>query len=292
MDQETCTQLEFDGSFLPFSETAEYIDVNRRCAQVWIGEIARRLPTVNRVLDVATGVGTMANLFFEAIDFYGFNPALICVDSSKWAVELARRNVVAGKRKVSFICADIKEAEIPEKVDVVTWANGIHYLSPEEHRKALENISRSLNSGGFICISSAFLTESIPEQTQTFYTSTVREAARILKGDGIERVKKERKLKYQPISYYMDLVRSVSFIHPQLRDFVVRGSLQFYRAIASFHDYAEGALPGYPIPEAARALVKGTEIAFPLHAQTGEKGERFVERRWFSITARMPKILK
>jgi len=279
----------FDGSFLPFSRAPEYIEVNRICAESWANHIQASGLQVNSVLDIATGVGTMANLFMRELWRVEFNPTLTCLDNSKWALELARQSLLIDLKRVVFTNADITETELPQKFDVIIWANGVHYLYPDEQEKALSKIKSALNLGGFFCFNTAFHTEAIAPETRPFYSTKVKKAAETLKEtlrlERVRGIKKKAAAIPQSKDHYVKLPQSAGMRVVEVQEHVVRGSLFFWQAIGSFHDYAEGALSGYPVADAVQALIESTEIAFNEHASCGESGERFIERRWLSVIA-------
>ena len=280
----------FDGSFEPFSRTPEYLDVNQRCTRAWVDAIPAGC-SILRILDIATGVGTVANMFIEELARRGHHPDLTCLDSSRWALELARRNIRVSPERVSFRCADVRDDVLPEGMDVVVWGNGIHYLKPDDHRTAIPRLVAALGEGGCFCFNTAFHVEATLPDTRAFYATKIKEAARILHSRGLQRIRGvERKpaAQPQPASYYLSLVEASGLRLLNVQEYLVKGSLHFWQAIGSFHDYAEGALPGYPVPAAAEALVAATTIAFNQHASEGEGGDRYVERKWLSVIAERP----
>lgn len=276
----------YDGTFKAFSETPEYVEVNEICADSWINQILMKNVEVSDVLDIATGVGTMANIFLRDLGRIGVFPNLTCLDIGKWAIELARLHVRVASG-VSFIESDIRVATFDKKFDVVTWANGIHYLSPDDQRAAVQKIWDALRPGGFFFFNTAFHTEGIPVETRQFYSAKQREAVRLLRERGVERKKDAPSMPAanpQPASHYLSLVNGNLWAKHNAREYSVRGTLAFWKAIASFHDYAGGALRGYPTTEGAEALVQATDVAFASQA-VNSNGDCYIERRWLSVMA-------
>ena len=78
----------------PFADTEEYNTVNSDLIGTWIESLkGRGHEGVDRLLDIATGVGTMAKLFLDNLPTHWSTPTVICLDQSKEALEQAKRNL-------------------------------------------------------------------------------------------------------------------------------------------------------------------------------------------------------
>ena len=65
----------------PFAETEEYRKVNGDIINRWVQLMVERGTTsVDKLLDIATGAGTMVNLFFELLPSNLKQTAVLCLD--------------------------------------------------------------------------------------------------------------------------------------------------------------------------------------------------------------------
>ena len=280
---------EFDGTFRAFAETPEYIEVNRLCVEDWVGLIAESGQSVRDVLDLATGTGTMASILLDALARQNRSPTLTCLDRSPEALELAKEALGGEDERTAFLLGDAADPNLPAaSMDVVVIGNGIHYLTEAEQETLAGKVKTILRPGGYFLFNTAFFDGTIPEETVSFYRAKTKEAVRFLRGIDITReegAERAEAANLKPIEHYRALAQRAGMKIARLTQYPVRGSLRFYQGIASYLQYAQGILRGYPVRAAADALVKGTEKAFALHAQTGPNGEQFILRNWLSMSA-------
>lgn len=279
----------YDGTFRPFANTPEYLEINERCIDSWVKRIVEDGGRIADMLDLATGVGTMAEIFTEALASVNQYPILTCLDRSSEALLLAKENLGGENERTRFLEEDVVSIDLPPaSMDVVVMGNSIHYLTEEEQVVLVRKVKEILRPNGYFFFNSAFFAGSIPEGTEPFYHTKVKEAARILREAGYRRVREAEKAEasnLKPIDYYRALLLGAGMKNIRVAEYPVRASLLFYEAIGSYHQYASGVLRGYPVAEAADALVEGTRIAFEKYAETGERGERFIPRNWLSVGA-------
>ncbi len=76
--------------FEPFSETEEYRKVNGDIIDSWIETMLQAgMNSLDRVLDIATGAGTMVQLFFDHLPANCKRSLEVCLDQSSDAHKLA-----------------------------------------------------------------------------------------------------------------------------------------------------------------------------------------------------------
>ncbi len=253
---------------------------------------------VDRLLDVASGVGTTARIFLDTLSSQKIPmPDVVCLDESVLSLCLTGQNLleILPEEKMGLVCQRIQEATglarmFPNKepFDLATWGNGIHYLSPEDQRSALCNIRDNLRPGGFLGISTAFHQEAIPEETKPFYKAHISGAVRILREKGIERdktVPSPEAARYRPASHYRELLSDVGFKVVSEESFLAMTTADFWRGLSDYDQYASGALHGYPLESAREVLVSAVDPAFEQCAVRGEDGQLGISRNWLSLFA-------
>lgn len=276
----------------PFAQTADYIAVNATIVRRW-GEVMMRkgVQKVERLLDIATGVGTIAELFFKHVVRQGEEPAVICLDASVEALEQANARLSPVVSKLELHHALVQEMTLPEQsVDAAVWGNGIHYLSPPMQEQALHAIKRVLKPGGWFCFSTAFYAEARPPETHPFYMAQVKKAVMHLRSLGVTRREREARAEssyFLPRSHYEALLAKVDFTMEHVEEFAGRLYQTAWEHISSFSQYAAGALHGYDPALAAEAMRLAVAPALAEHGQRDEHGNLYVQRNWLSIMARL-----
>lgn len=280
-----------DYNYEPFADTEEYRKVNGDITRSWVQiMVDRGVESLDRFLDIATGAGTMAQLFFHMLPANLKESAVFCLDQSAGALKLAKRRLEKEIDKLTLINSSIQELDLPPKsLDVAIWGNGIHYLDEEEQIKSLKAIKKVLKPGGWFFFNTAFYEEARPAETIPFYRAQVKNAVQFLKKQGVSRVKIERKAeaaKFHPRSYYEDLVGNVGFDLVDVQEFAADLTKEAWEYISSFQQYASGALHGYPDEAASDAMKNAVEPAILLHGGVNKDGNHFVTRKWLSVSAR------
>src|SRR3989344_3293787 len=283
--------VQHDGTFESFARTPEYVGVNTETVRRWIAQM--RLGGVHHIrhlLDIATGVGTMVELFLTQMPKEWPKPNVLCVDKSEEALQLAQAHLGLPAEQILLVHTKAEELSLPPNVSVDTavWGNGIHYLSVEAQRAALERIKNVLQPGGGFFFNTTFHKEARPENTQRFYAAQVSEAVRLLRDRGIQRDKEAKRPDagaFLPESHYLELVKQIGFTLVDVHATVVRTSLSFWEAICGYYHYSAGALHGYDLKEATAALQQGVKIAFEKYAIPDANGA-YIPRVWLSASAR------
>ncbi len=283
---------ETDYNFEPFANTREYRKINRKIIVSWIASMvdsgAKR---VSRLLDIATGIGTMVQLFVEEIPDDWEEPEVICLDKSEGALEVARGKLEAVVKSLSSIHAPIQSMEIPKKkMNVVLWGNGIHNLSERDQAEAVSRIAKSLEAGGWFFFNSAFYEGARPEGTRSFYRYKVKKAVQYLREKGVERERgKERAeaSKFHPAEHYRDLVQGAGLKVHEMEELTAPLYQEAWEYISGFKNYALGALHGYPVEEAQKALKQSVAPALEKYGVEDENGDLYVPRKWLRVSARL-----
>ncbi len=276
----------------PFAETLEYKKVNGEIIGEWINiMIDRGIERVDRILDIATGVGTMIQLFVASLPEQFKYSEVVCLDQSAEALKRAAEKLENIVPKMSFVETKVQNAEIQnDSIDVVIWGNGIHYLTQEEQIESLRSIKKGMKKGAWLFFNTAFYEGSRPQDTLSFYRTQVKNAVKDLRNRGISREKEHKKAEaanFHPRDYYEDLVGSTGFNLVEAKEYAANLSKEAWEYISSFQQYAAGALGGYPVEEAALAMKNAVAPAIEEHGSMDENGNFFVTRNWLSICARV-----
>ncbi len=279
-------------TFEPFAQTPEYLTVNAIIVRRWGEVMAQKgVRKLERVLDIATGVGTIVELFHKYVVSQEEQPAFICLDASAEALAQAHVRLAPIVSNLEFHHSLVEQMDLPEaSVDAAVWGNGIHYLDPASQEVALLAIKRVLKKDGWFCFSSAFYAESRPPETVPFYRSQVRKAVAHLQSIGIRREERQGRAEsssFQPISHYEELLQKVGFSVEHVEQVAARLYQEAWEHISSFGQYAAGALHGYNPEAAARALRDAVRLAIEEHGQRDEDNNPYVQRNWLSVVARL-----
>lgn len=277
--------------FEPFAETAEYRTVNGTIIRAWIESmVGKGTKEVGRLLDIATGVGTMVQLFLENLPKQWKQPAVLCLDQSEEALRLAKASLETKVENLELVLSRAEDLKLPaNSVDVAIWGNGIHYLAFEDQEKALRAIKKALKKGGWLCFNTAFYAESRPPETLPFYRAQIKHAVEYLHVRGFGRDRSEARpvaSAFLPKVHYEELLTRVGFKIEEVREVAIRVKKVAWEHISSFQHYAAGALHGYRADIAAEAMRKSVLPALEEHGSRDEHGDLSIPRNWLAISAR------
>jgi ubiquinone/menaquinone biosynthesis C-methylase UbiE len=246
---------------------------------------------IHRMLDIATGVGTMAELFLAQLPSGWRFPHVVCIDKSEEALDLAREHLGLPPEAMTLVHAEAETLSLePACADIAVWGNGIHYLSAENQESALARIKEALRPHGWLFFNTTFYEGARPPDTMPFYRAQIVEAVRFLRKRGVERTSVEGRpeaSRYLSVDHYRALTERVGFTVIETRESVARTSLSFWEAICSYYQYSAGALHGYSPHEAALALQEAVKSIFGVHAQPDAEGGISIPRRWLAVAARV-----
>jgi len=275
----------------PFADTEEYRRVNETIIQQWIHTIVEAgTKQIGRVLDLATGVGTMVQIFLDNLPDGWKQPAITCVDQSHEALEIAGERLRPRVASLELVQSSIEDMDVPENsVDLAMWGNGIHYLDEETQERALRNVRRALKPGGWFFFNSAFSAESRPPESMPFYRAQIANAVRTLRELGAKRDKQERPnaSTFQDRDHYQLLLQRVGFAVRDLHKVAARLYKSAWENISGFSQYAAGALHGYRPDIAAKALREAVGPSLEQHGLRDENGNLYIPRDWLSAAARL-----
>ncbi len=275
----------------PFADTEEYREVNTDIVQGWIESMVQKSgKEIDRLLDIATGIGTMVHIFVENLPKHWQTPTVICVDQSRDALEQAKLNLDSKVGDLELIHCRAEEMTLPdESVDVALWGNGIHYLEAESQERVLLSVKRALRKGGWLLFNSAFYAESRPPETIPFYRAQVRRAVEYLKSKGIRREQMDGRpsaSNFLSRDHYETLLQKVGFKVEEVKESAVRIRTLAMEHISGFQQYAAGALHGYNPHAATEAMRLAVAPAMERHGQPDENGVLAIKRNWLAVSAR------
>ncbi|MEM7009746.1 MAG: class I SAM-dependent methyltransferase [Thermodesulfobacteriota bacterium] len=293
--QETHTQEihkieEEDYNYEPFADTEEYKQVNSECITSWVEIMKQKgVDSIEGILDVATGAGTMVQLVFDNLPESWRKTAVLCLDQSSEALKLAQSKLDKTVDKLKMVHSSIEDMTIPDNsIDIAVWGNGIHYLSAADQLDCVKRIRKALKPGGLFFFNTAFYEEARPADTLPFYRTQVKTAVKYLKDHGVRRIKTDSKTeaaKFLPRSYYEDLVKEAGFKLVDAKEFAVDMHKEAWEYISAFQQYAAGALRGYPIDDAVNAMRDSVGPSIEIHGDRDEDGKPYITRKWLAISA-------
>lgn len=275
----------------PFAETLEYKKVNSDIISGWIKIMAERgMESLDRMLDIATGAGTMVQLFFSSLPDRWKKTAVMCLDQSSEALKLTQRRLHNEVERLNLINSRIEDLALPENsVDVALWGNGIHYLTEDSQVESLKKIRKILKPGGWFFFNTAFYEEARPPETLPFYRSQVKKAVEYLRDKGVKRERTQGRSeasKFLPKSYYEELVEKAGFRLEEATEYAAELQREAWEHISAFQQYAAGALHGYPVDDASDAMKNAVKPALEEHGVRDKDGNLYIVRKWLAISAR------
>ncbi len=276
----------------PFADTEEYRQVNGDCIRSWV-ELMKRKGTdgIDAILDIATGAGTMVQIVFDYLPESWRKAAVMCLDQSGEALKLAQSKLEKTVERLKLVHSSVEDMTLADSsIDFAVWGNGIHYLSEEDQLDSVKRIKRALKPGGFFFFNTAFYEEARPLETLPFYRTQVKTAVQYLRDRGVSRLKDDSRTeasKFLPRAYYEDLVQKSGFKLVEAKEFAVDMKREAWEYISSFQQYAAGALRGYPVDEAVRAMREAVQPALELHGERDSNGNLYITRKWLAISSQV-----
>ncbi len=260
-------------SFAPFARHPFFTQVNR-----WVVE---RVITPGRavIVDLGCGPGAVTQLILERLGESSV-ARVIGVDPSPSA--LAKARAAVSSKLAEFIqgSAELLSRIIP-RADAVVFLNAIH-LVPDKLRVVTE-IRKVLSAGGAFAFNSTFFNGAYVEGTSKFWRRWVVRSVQALREGGIEvqhgHADKATAMQWLSPGEYGALCEQAG-LHPTTVALVqAEMTAESLRDIGRFSLFIEGALPGVPLEEGARALEEG------LTRTMDELGMASVPRNWLEVVA-------
>lgn len=291
--------MQVNTTYEPFSQQAEYIQVNRDFLQTL------PLDAITWVLDLACGTGTLGDILFDIKPDVG----IIGIDTSATSLEIGRRHfqergllaenqtelnsrLLQQRGGIVFVegSADILPFE-PNSIDLVMMGNSIHMLPDKS--KLLSAIHRVLKPGGLFAFNSAFFIGTYPEGTEYVYTEWVKSAlAYITEQDeelrrngkpGITRERGKGKKAFNKgwmtVDQWVSLLEQYNLRvhHNGLR--TMQMTQESFETVGAYAGFSEVMMSGYPIEVASQSLQEGAKRAF------SNCGISSIPRYWLEIAA-------
>ena len=239
-------------SFTPFTRHPFFTHVNR-----WILERVI-CPGRQVIVDLGCGPGAVTKLILERVRDQQPPPHVIGVDPSPSALEKARA-------AISSKWAEFKQgsaewlSKLVKSADAVVFLNAIH-LIPDKVQ-VLKEIRRVLRPGGLLAFNSTFFNGAYVEGTSGFWRRWIVRSVQALREKGIE-VKHEghaAAMQWLSADQYAAALQDAGYRVITVELLRIDMTRQALIDIGRFSLFIEGALPGVPLEEGARALEVGLE---------------------------------
>lgn len=275
------TKYEVNMTYEPFAKEPEYIEANRAfirtmdLASSWL------------ILDLACGIGTMADLILE------FRPQvkIIGLDLSHESLRLTQ---MSGTNGLNLLLQGTAYF-LPLKggsVDTVIMGNSIHLLA--EPDKLLQEVRRVLRPEGLFAFNGSFYAGTFAPNTEPFYHEWVKLAIlylmnkdRLLRQNGQPGIPRKRGTVSGAFSHrwpspqeWVETLRTHGFKVQSVYERTVLMRQRSFETIGAYGGFAKIILSGYPVHEASEALQATAGEA--LAALKMEQVPRF----WLEIVAR------
>ena len=258
-------------SFEAFTRHPFFTEVNR-----WIVERVID-PGRRKVVDLGCGPGAVTKLILEHLG-EPHDARVIGIDPSESA--LARARVAIHSRVVEFIQGSAEwVSRLVSSADAVVFLNAIHLVS--DKAQVIGEIRKALKRGGVFAFNTTFFKGAYVEGTSGFWRRWVLRAVQVLRERGIE-VKHSTHAtarEFLTADEYADLCVNAGFARPSVELVRIEMPPESLEDIGRFSLFIEGALPGVPLEEGAKALKEGLKRAIE------ETGLDTVPRNWLEGVA-------
>jgi trans-aconitate 2-methyltransferase len=102
----------------------------------------------HRILEIGCGIGTLTELLGGALGPHG---SVLALDLSPHSIETATERL-ASFSKVSLMAADVLEAKLEGRFDVIVMPDVIEHIPLEHHRLLFERVASWLEPHGFVVL--------------------------------------------------------------------------------------------------------------------------------------------
>ena len=239
-------------SFTPFTQHPFFTYVNR-----WVLERVI-CPGRQVIVDLGCGPGAVTKLILERTSEQQPPPHVIGVDPSSSAIAKARA-------AISSKWAEFKQgsaewlSKLVKSADAVVFLNAIHLVSDKP--QVLKEIRSVLKPGGLLAFNSTFFNGAYVEGTSGFWRRWIVRSVQVLREQGIE-VKHNghaAAMEWMTAEQYGAACEAAGLKPTTIELLRVDMTRQALIDIGHFSLFIEGALPGVPLEEGARALEVGLE---------------------------------
>lgn len=237
-------------SFTPFTEHPFFTYVNK-----WVLERVI-CPGRQVIVDLGCGPGAVTKLILERTSEQQPPPHVIGVDPSPSALVKARA-------AISSKWAEFKQgsaewlSKLVKSADAVVFLNAIHLVS--DKAQVLREIRRVLKPGGLLAFNSTFFNGAYVEGTSGFWRRWIVRSVQVLREQGIE-VKHDghaAAMQWLTVDQYRASLEEAGYRATTVELLRVDMTRQALIDIGHFSLFIEGALPGVPLEQGARALEVG-----------------------------------
>lgn len=259
-------------SFTPFTRHPFFSYVNR-----WILERVI-CPGRQVIVDLGCGPGAVTELILERVNGQQPPVRVIGVDPSSSAIAKARAAI--SSKLAEFVQGSAEWlSKLVKSADAVVFLNAIHLV--QDKPTVLQEIRRVLKPGGALAFNSTFFAGAYVEGTSGFWRRWVVRSVQALREKGIE-VKHNghaAAMEWMSAEQYAAACQAAGLKPTTIELLRVDMTRQALIDIGNFSLFIEGALPGAPLEEGARALETGLERTME------ELKVESVPRNWLEVVA-------
>jgi ubiquinone/menaquinone biosynthesis C-methylase UbiE len=259
-------------SFTPFTRHPFFLHVNR-----WILERVI-CPGRQVIVDLGCGPGAVTELILERVGGQQPPPRVIGVDPSPSA--LAKARAAISSKFAEFVQGSAEWlSKLVKSADTVVFLNAIH-LMPDKPQ-VLKEIRRVLKPGGLLAFNSTFFNGAYVEGTSGFWRRWIVRSVQALREKGIEIQHNGHAaaMEWYSVDQYTAALKEAGFRPTTVELLRIDMTRAALIDIGRFSLFIEGALPGVPLEEGAKALEVGLERTM------SELGVETVPRHWLEVVA-------
>jgi ubiquinone/menaquinone biosynthesis C-methylase UbiE len=259
-------------SFTPFTRHPFFAHVN--------GWILERVICPGRqvIVDLGCGPGAVTQLILERVRGQQPPPHVIGVDPSPSALEKARAAISA--KFAEFVQGSAEWlSKLVKSADTVVFLNAIH-LMPDK-RQVLKEIRRVLKPGGLLAFNSTFFNGAYVDGTGGFWRRWIVRSVQALREKGIEvkHTGHAAAMEWLSVEQYSTALKEAGYRPTTVELLRIDMTRAALIDIGRFSLFIEGALPGVPLEEGAKALEVGLERTMD------ELKVDSVPRHWLEVVA-------
>jgi ubiquinone/menaquinone biosynthesis C-methylase UbiE len=259
-------------SFTPFTRHPFFTHVNK-----WVLERVI-CPGRQVIVDLGCGPGAVTELILERVRGQQPPPRVIGVDPSPSA--LAKARAAISSKFAEFVQGSAEWlSKLVKSADTVVFLNAIH-LMPDKPQ-VLKEIRRVLKPGGTLAFNSTFFNGAYVEGTSGFWRRWIVRSVQALREKGIE-IQHDghaAAMEWYSVDQYTAALKEAGFRPTTVELLRIDMTRAALIDIGRFSLFIEGALPGVPLEEGAKALEVGLERTM------SELGVDSVPRHWLEVVA-------
>src|SRR5712691_5098419 len=241
-------------SFEAFTRHPFFTEVNR-----WI--IERVIcPGRRKIVDLGCGPGAVTKLIVERLGQDAKNAEVIGIDPSPPALANARTATQAKRVELKEGSAEWV-SRLVSSADAVIFLNAIH-LVPDK-AQVIAEIRKALKPGGVFAFNTTFFNGAYVEGTSGFWRRWVVRAVQVLRERGLEvqHTAKSVARQFLTADEYAELCVRAGFSRPSVELVRIEMTPESIEDIGRFSLFIEGALPGVPLEDGAKAIQEGLRRA-------------------------------